>query len=137
MAPFTPLLDSVQTIISPESPLPQLKDFTQVQTYVWSDRLERLAPEIWSFDVFVKEKLWRWVGRGSSDNPDYALIDERRALEGNIKISRSTLTREVNQPPEFGRALLSQFAFHPDYINLNHGRHGQQYRVNRLFTMPA
>ena len=121
LSSFTPLSDSVHTIIAPETTLPQLKDFIEVQTYVWSDSLDRLAPEIWSFDVFVREKLWRWVGRGSSTNADYALVDERRALHGHVKESNSTLTREVNQPPEFGHPLLSQFGFHPDYINLNNG----------------
>jgi hercynylcysteine S-oxide lyase len=127
-------LDSVQNIISPETSLPELMDFTQVQTYVWNDRLERLAPGIWSFDVFVREKLWRWVGRGSSDNSDYAFVDARRALDGNVKDSRLSANREVNQPPELGRALLSQFMFHPDYINLNHGMHVQHCRVKYTFS---
>jgi hercynylcysteine S-oxide lyase len=121
LASFTPLLHSDQTIVSAETSLPQLKGFTQVQIYVWRDSLELLSPDIWSFDVFVREKLWHWVGRGSSDDSAYALVDEHRALHVNDTDSRSTGIREVNQPPEFGHALLSQFALHPNYVNLNHG----------------
>ncbi|KAF8478307.1 hypothetical protein JB92DRAFT_2768827, partial [Gautieria morchelliformis] len=83
LSSFTPLLDSVQTIVAPESSIPELKDFIQVQTYVWGDHIDRLIPEIWSFDIFVREKLWRWVGR-SSDNSDYPLVDERRAMDGRV-----------------------------------------------------
>lgn len=99
----------------------RLKNFIQIQTHVWGDSTDRLVPEIWSFDTFMREKLWRWVGWGSSDNSDYALVDERRAMDGRIKDSNLSLLHEANQPPEFGRALLSQFGFHKDYINLNHG----------------
>jgi hypothetical protein len=48
----------------------RLKNFIQIQMHVWGDSTDRLVPEIWSFDTFMREKLWRWVGWGSSDNSD-------------------------------------------------------------------
>ncbi|KIJ54490.1 hypothetical protein M422DRAFT_240557 [Sphaerobolus stellatus SS14] len=122
LAPFTPLLDSVGTLVAHSEPLPALREFTTVQTYIWADRLDRLVPEVWSFDVFVKEKLWRWVGKGSADNQDFTIVDERRALSGKTKAPTNDHVLEANQPPEFGHALLSQFCFHKDYVNLNHGK---------------
>ncbi|KAF8581075.1 PLP-dependent transferase [Ramaria rubella] len=124
LEPFAPLLDSLNTVIAPETPFHELNDFIVAETYVWDDGIGRLAPETWSFDVFVKEKLWRWVGRSSDDNSDYSVVDERRAMNGSIKSPQSTPMLEVNEPPEFGHALLSQFLFHKDYVNLNHGSYG-------------
>ena len=122
MAAFTPLLDSLRALIAPSEPLPELKEFIPVQTYIWADRVERLVPEVWSFDIFVKEKLWRWVGKGSGDNKDYAIVDERRALNGKTKSPLAETSLGANQPPEFGHALLSQFCFNKDFTNLNHGK---------------
>ena len=35
----------------------RLKNFIQIQTYVWGDSIDCLVPEIWSFDTFMREKL--------------------------------------------------------------------------------
>ncbi|KAF8478308.1 PLP-dependent transferase [Gautieria morchelliformis] len=50
-------------------------------------------------------------------------------MDGRVKDSHLTLLHEANQPPEFGRALLSQFGFHKDYINLNQGSFGSLPRA--------
>ena len=127
LASFRPLLDSTETLISLEAPLPQLGDPIKVDTYVWNDHLERLVPEIWSFNVFVKEKLWRWVGRGGSNSIDYSVVDERRALDGITRSQYPPPSFKANELPEFGHSLLSQFCFHKDYVNLNHGEQLFQY----------
>ncbi|KAF8510937.1 PLP-dependent transferase [Hysterangium stoloniferum] len=124
LAALTPLLDSIDTVISTGASLRELGDTLNVQVYVWADGLDRLVPEIWSFDVFVREKLWRWVGKGSGANGDYAIVDERRALDGKTRNPHTPPSLEVYQLPEFGHSILSQFCFHKDYINLNHGSYG-------------
>jgi hypothetical protein len=42
-----------------------------VQTYVWIAGEHRLESEEWDFDVFVKEKLWRWSGEKSNVEGEY------------------------------------------------------------------
>lgn len=84
---------------------------------MWTEHYELLLPELWSFDKFVEERLWRWIGKGSFENDDYLLVDERQACN-NGKTSSSL---GVIEPPPFGRALRSQFFFEKDYVNLNHG----------------
>ena len=127
LAEFAPLLNSAGTLVAPSEPLPELREFIPVHTYIWADRLDRLVPEVWSFDIFVKEKLWRWVGKAGSRNEYYDIVDERRALNGKTKAPNDANVLEANQPPEFGRALLSQFCFHKDYINLNFGAFSSLY----------
>lgn len=54
------------------------------ETYIWSASLNQLEPELWSYEVFVKEKLQNWVGDSSTSNEDYEKVDERREMNGTI-----------------------------------------------------
>ena len=83
----------METFTSLKASLPQLGGSIKVDTYVWNDHLECLVPEIWSFNVFVKEKLWRWVSHRGSDNNDYVAVDKRMALD--------SITRSQHLPPSF------------------------------------
>lgn len=50
----------------------------EAQTYVWCLEDSDLETELWSFDEFIKESAWRWIGSGAEDNEDYAEVDEAR-----------------------------------------------------------
>jgi len=65
---------------SPASlPLPIL-----AQTYTWCKSSTRLTPSLWSYEDFVKNNAWKWVGVGSVDNQDYMEVDRKRAMGGYI-----------------------------------------------------
>ncbi|EIW84373.1 hypothetical protein CONPUDRAFT_142687 [Coniophora puteana RWD-64-598 SS2] len=67
-------------------PLPardQLGEPVHAQTYVWRpEMLGDLVGELWSFDAFVRDNAWKWLGKGSRDNADYALVDATREPNG-------------------------------------------------------
>lgn len=42
----------------------------EAETYVWIAGEEQLEAGEWDFDEFRKEKLWRWVGSGSTEYQD-------------------------------------------------------------------
>ncbi|KAF9223653.1 hypothetical protein BS17DRAFT_781006 [Gyrodon lividus] len=56
----------------------------EVNTYVWCRPLFQLRPNLWTFEEFVKDSAWKWIGSGSEGNRDYAEVDKRRAMEGII-----------------------------------------------------
>jgi hypothetical protein len=56
----------------------------RADTYVWAQPTSELRPEIWSYETFVRENAWKWVGDGAADNEDYMEVEERRAMNGTI-----------------------------------------------------
>lgn len=61
----------------PPSPL-------EVNTYVWCRPLSTLQSKLWTFEEFVKESAWKWIGPAAQDKQDYTEVDRRRAMEGTI-----------------------------------------------------
>lgn len=53
-------------------------------TYVWCKSTSELGPDPWTFEDFVQQNAWKWVGAGSEGNTDYAEVDRRREMEGII-----------------------------------------------------
>ncbi|KZP11022.1 hypothetical protein FIBSPDRAFT_195475 [Athelia psychrophila] len=53
-------------------------------TYVWCQPVQQLAPRLWSFDDFVNNSAWKWVGVGASGNTEYKEVDKRRERGGFI-----------------------------------------------------
>jgi len=39
---------------------------------------------LWSFEDFVQNNAWKWVGVGAADNEDFREVDRRRAMGGFI-----------------------------------------------------
>lgn len=68
----------------PVPPPNELTSPLEVNTYVWSRPLSELQPKLWTFEEFVKESAWKWVGRASESNKDYTEVDRRRAMDGTI-----------------------------------------------------
>ena len=68
-------------IPSAPAPLATISELAQpieAQTYVWCLEDSDLETELWSFDEFIRESAWRWIGCGAEDNEDYAEVDEAR-----------------------------------------------------------
>ena len=40
----------------------------KVQTYVWADNLNKLEPEEWNFEHFVRERLVIWTGTSGKED---------------------------------------------------------------------
>lgn len=53
-------------------------------TYVWRAPIIYLTPEVWSFEQFIAQNAWKWVGKDADRNEDIMLVEERRAVIGEI-----------------------------------------------------
>jgi len=55
-------------------------------TYIWIKPPTWLTPSLWSFEDFVNNNAWKWVGVGvgSADNEHYREVDRRREMGGFI-----------------------------------------------------
>jgi hypothetical protein len=74
---------TVESAIVPAAPPPlptegKLAPAVAAATYVWCDPDDRLYPELWSFEQFVRDNAWKWVGEGARDNADYKAVEEVR-----------------------------------------------------------
>ncbi|EIN10901.1 hypothetical protein PUNSTDRAFT_64285 [Punctularia strigosozonata HHB-11173 SS5] len=86
---LAPLSDPDDKTVAPSTPPPippldALAPAVPAETYIWARPISELQPEIWSYETFMRENAWKWVGDGSVDNEDYLKIEERRAMNGNI-----------------------------------------------------
>ena len=83
-------LDGIEvTGMVPKDPAPlpppnELKTPLEVNTYVWCHPLCELQPKLWTFEEFIQENAWKWIGAASRDKQDYTEVDRRRAVEGVI-----------------------------------------------------
>lgn len=48
-----------------------IEEEVECETYVFTGGDEFLEAEEWDFDEFVKEKMWRWVGRDGEEQGEY------------------------------------------------------------------
>lgn len=89
LGPLVALDDIEVTAVVPKDPPPvpasnEPKSPLEVNTYVWCRPLFTLQPKLWTFEEFVKENAWKWIGPASQDRQEYTEIDRRRAMEGTI-----------------------------------------------------
>ncbi|KAG8879631.1 hypothetical protein FRB98_005595, partial [Tulasnella sp. 332] len=102
--------------------------------YIWEASIKRLSPQIWSYDVFVREKIGRWLENNPTDEEQRQDEVNRRVSmagtilapvggEGVLKIAenRSQETSFQATKPTFGHGMLRYFGFAKGYINLNNG----------------
>ncbi|KAI0028989.1 hypothetical protein K488DRAFT_57368 [Vararia minispora EC-137] len=88
LSDFAPLAPNQTTPITEASfvptappPLPakeELPSPVSAGVYVWSNPLNELHPELWSFETFVRDNAWKWIGEGAEDNEDYKAVDDVR-----------------------------------------------------------
>ncbi|OSD06492.1 hypothetical protein PYCCODRAFT_1431487 [Trametes coccinea BRFM310] len=62
-------------------PLANLPPPISAETYIYAGPMSSLSPELWSYDDFVRENAWKWVGRGERDEY-YVEVDRRREMDG-------------------------------------------------------
>ncbi|KAF2791061.1 hypothetical protein K505DRAFT_249813 [Melanomma pulvis-pyrius CBS 109.77] len=81
-------------------------DEVEAEVYVWIAGKQRLEPEEWDFDHFVKEKMARWVGRepGEMDDGFHVLdVDDAVAAQKDPTGGRGlngSITRELEKGAE-------------------------------------
>lgn len=71
----------------------------RAQAYIWCKPPTWLTPSLWSFEDFVNNNAWKWVGVGSVDN-HYLEVDRRRAMGGYILrcgVARTGITETPEQ----------------------------------------
>ena len=76
-------------------PLDQLASPLPAQTYIYAGPLHDLSPTLWSYEDFVRQNAWKWVGRGALDD-NYEEVDRRREMEGK------TLKTAIVDPAQAG-----------------------------------
>lgn len=93
LAPLTALKHEDEQTIAPSTPPPvpsadALAPGVPAQTYVWRKPVAELAPAVWSYEGFVAQNAWKWVGAAATQYGGFAEVEERRAHIGEI--ARST-----------------------------------------------
>lgn len=64
-------------------PLDSLAEPLPAETYIYAGPLQDLSPELWSYEDFIRENAWKWVGHAGLDD-NYEEVDRRREMDGNI-----------------------------------------------------
>ncbi|KAI0661652.1 hypothetical protein C8Q70DRAFT_966296 [Cubamyces menziesii] len=78
-------------------------------TYIYAGPLRDLSPELWSYDDFVRENAWKWVGTGEREEY-YAEVDRRREMDG--KTLHTAIVDAGNGPAGSAandRAVVAEF----------------------------
>lgn len=67
---------------APELPaLNTLATPIEAETYIYAGPVSGLSAELWSYEDFVRENAWKWVGRSALED-NYAEVDHRREMNG-------------------------------------------------------
>ncbi|EJD06972.1 uncharacterized protein FOMMEDRAFT_144792 [Fomitiporia mediterranea MF3/22] len=61
----------------------ELGDTIETNVYIWIAPVTLLEPKLWSYEVFIRDSAWKWIGP-SKDEEEYAEVDRRRAMNGII-----------------------------------------------------
>ncbi|KAG8887351.1 hypothetical protein FRB98_000220 [Tulasnella sp. 332] len=140
ISPWSSLNDAkTNDVLSKSLALPDPTSTPKISAlvYIWEASIERLAPQIWSYDVFVREKIGRWLENDPTDEEQRQDEVNRRVSmagtilapvggEGVLKIAedQSQETSVQETKPTFGHGMLRYFGFAEGYINLNNGSFG-------------
>ncbi|KAI0327843.1 hypothetical protein GY45DRAFT_1282989 [Cubamyces sp. BRFM 1775] len=90
-------------------PLDALPSPLAAETYIYAGPLKELSHELWSYDDFVRENAWKWVGTGERDGY-YAEVDHRREMDG--KTLHTAIVDAGNDPASSatnGRKVVAEF----------------------------
>ncbi|RPD61226.1 hypothetical protein L226DRAFT_560363 [Lentinus tigrinus ALCF2SS1-7] len=93
-APSLPPLDALPT------PLP-------AQTYIYAGPLTDLSPELWSYEDFVRENAWKWVGRSALED-NYVEVDRRRDMGGKTLRTEIIDTAAVPGSEDVGLSVAAE-----------------------------
>ena len=62
-------------------PIDTLAAPIEADTYIYAGPLTDLSAELWSYEDFVRDNAWKWVGRSAVED-NYAEVDHRREMNG-------------------------------------------------------
>ena len=109
----------------------EFDDAVNAHTYVWAKGIDTLDAKIWSYEVFVREKLSRWLGGEGGKN--YEEVDAQRA-QASFSTASTTAPqwnevaeaqiKKIEQEKDefvFGRGMRKWYGMDPNYVNLNNG----------------
>jgi hypothetical protein len=71
-------------------PLPSADKLAQpvpAQTYVWHTKDSYLEKELWSFDEFVQNNAYKWIGPDAKGNEDYEKVDVVKEGMNGVSVS--------------------------------------------------
>ena len=75
----------IPTALSPLPSADELAPPIPAQTYVWCSKDSYLKKELWSFDEFVRNNAYKWIGREAESSKEYEEVDEvKERLNGEI-----------------------------------------------------
>lgn len=139
-----------------DEPVDAEKNMVEGWVYVWAGSLERLVPQIWRFEAFIraKESEWNdlpedWFTRLLPDGELQSLAVEKEELQDEEEIEDGDQSKLKGRTAEgfenFGKEMLRHWAFRPGCkfhllrlksevaltksdINLNHGSYGSPPR---------
>ncbi|KAL7420902.1 hypothetical protein Q5752_004856 [Cryptotrichosporon argae] len=113
-------------------------------TYVWSDAIDGLDPQIWSFTNFLRDKAAVWA----NSSTEYSDVDRARALaqepsaaearravaalaldggdgdDGDDNDDGPIAGQKQEGFDDLGKNMLKHWSFAETYVNLNHGSYG-------------
>ncbi|KAG8889953.1 hypothetical protein FRB99_003929, partial [Tulasnella sp. 403] len=137
---FYPVEDAnTNDILSQSEPLPDRPSPGEMEpafVYTWAAPISTLSPDIWSYGVFVKEKLWRWIDKDPSDEDQRDYINQRKDMggvtiapvggEGQLVEAKgeTAATEEQKGETVFGHPMRKYFGFAETFVNLNNGSFG-------------
>lgn len=62
------------------------------QAYIYTDSLNNLSPELWSYDDFVHDNAWKWVGSSAREDNYVFEVDRRNDMGGQTSRTNSPQT---------------------------------------------
>ena len=87
-----PLNSPSQSVLSAKAEgFPSVADLEAIDAtiYIWTASMDHLVPELWSYEVFMRDSAWKWVGPAATKE-EYAEVDRRRQMNGIIERSAVT-----------------------------------------------
>ena len=97
LGPLEPLNNPSPSVVSTStshfSSPSELGEPVEAYVYIWVAPLSLLVPELWSYEVFVRDNAWKWIGP-AEDKEEYAEVDRRREMNGIIRGSAEKAIEE-------------------------------------------
>lgn len=98
LGPLEPLNSPSQSVVSAKADtLPPLSELQSIEAsiYIWTAPMHYLVPDLWSYEVFMRDNAWKWVGPTESKE-EYAEVDRRREMNGIIeRASQNAIEQHV------------------------------------------
>lgn len=119
-----------QQLLAKSGALPSASSATVTTwVYKWKAPVTRLSSEIWSYDRFLEEKVWRWLDREPTDEEQQQDMTQQRLEMQGIIVAPKGGEGEIQpvangakaESVAFGHPMKKYFGFAPSYVNLNCG----------------